>query len=466
MSVNKLSYLLYILLIPLFYSCGEDRTGEYEALIAEDKWIEEVMCDRYLWYYDIPASDKLKFFAEPKDFFPTLLSKNDKFSYIKINTPTTKAISSESSYGFDFILYKDPIVSTSNDRFARVLYVLPNSPASEAGLKRGDWISAVKGQKLTTANYGYLLQGESRKFATAAIVPAAGGAYQWQANDTLTLSASRQIEDNPFYVDTVYNVANRKIAYLMYNSFSTGPNNQAADKAYGDQMRSIFANFKAANVNDFILDLRYNQGGYLTCSQELSSLLAPATALGKVYCSLVFNDKHLKSNFSLNLEEKLTGGANLNLSRLYVITSNLTASASEAVINCLQPYMGTENVILVGTKTVGKNVASEPINSDVYTSFTLYPILATVFNSENKSDYANGIVPTHILDEGSFLTPFYQLGDLRERMLYNTVQLITTGTMPDEKKTEVNPAHLMTPIYNSLDRKKMSGVLIQTKDTK
>ncbi|MEG1839421.1 MAG: S41 family peptidase, partial [Bacteroidaceae bacterium] len=334
------------------------------------------------------------------------------------------------------------------------------------GLKRGDWISAVKGQKLTISNYGYLLQGESRKFATAAIVPAAGGAYQWQANDTLTLSASRQIEDNPFYVDTVYNVANRKIAYLMYNSFSTGPNNQAADKAYGDQMRSIFANFKAASVNDFILDLRYNPGGYLTCSQELSSLLAPATALGKVYCSLVFNDKHLKSNFSLNLEEKLTGGANLNLSRLYVITSNLTASASEAVINCLRPYMGTENVILVGTKTVGKNVASEPINSDVYTSFTLYPILATVFNSENKSDYANGIVPTHILDESSFLTPFYQLGDLRERMLYNTVQLITTGTMPDEKKTEVNPAHLMTPIYNSLDRKKMSGVLIQTKDTK
>lgn len=152
---------------------------------------------------------------------------------------------------------------------------------------------------------------------------------------------------------------------MVYNEFSTGPNNQATDTEYREQMKQIFARFKGQSPDAFILDLRYNPGGYLSCATDLGSYLAPAADLGKVFCTTLYNDisDPQKIDFPLN-----TGLAseNLNLSKLYVLTSKFTASASEAVINCLRPYIGTENVVVIGETTVGKNVAMEPYQDERY----------------------------------------------------------------------------------------------------
>lgn len=42
-------------------SCGEDRSGEYYALIASKTWIYETMQENYLFYEDLPAEDQLDF---------------------------------------------------------------------------------------------------------------------------------------------------------------------------------------------------------------------------------------------------------------------------------------------------------------------------------------------------------------------------------------------------------------------
>ena len=68
----------------------------------------------------------------------------------------------------------------------------------------------------------------------------------WIATDTVKVAASRPVELNPFYIDTIYEVSGRKIAYMVYNEFSTGPNNQATDTEYREQMKQIFARFKRA----------------------------------------------------------------------------------------------------------------------------------------------------------------------------------------------------------------------------
>lgn len=458
----------FFLLTTLFImaSCGEDRSGEYYALIGENVWIEQIMKEHYLWYDSIPAIKETDYFAEPEDFLQKLVytkaqnGKGDPYSYIEIKDASDAArsyLQRTSTYGFDFELMTDP-TGISSHVFARILFVLPNSPASEAGLERGNWISAIGKEELTNNNYGYLMEGGNTTFARESLVFDEEGNSSWIATDTVKVAASRPVELNPFYIDTIYEVSGKKIAYMVYNEFSTGPNNQATDTEYREQMKQIFARFKGQSPDAFILDLRYNPGGYLSCATDLGSYLAPAADLGKVFCTTLYNDisDPQKIDFPLN-----TGLAseNLNLSKLYVLTSKFTASASEAVINCLRPYIGTENVVVIGETTVGKNVAMEPYQDERY-NFILWPVVAYVLNSAGQANYVNGITPDFTLSERNLISPLYPLGNTKEYLLKNTIAYITTGNMPDLPQTEEQVSKGKI-IYNSLIRRSMNGIRLR-----
>ncbi len=443
---------LVVLLTGLFFSsCGEDRTYQYEEKTEKSQWIYKIMDQYYLWYKEMPSVNDYKiFFNEPKTFFSKLLSKKDKYSYIEMGEDT-RFINSTSTYGFDFILYVDPVTQSQSSptRYARVLYVLPDSPAKEAGLKRGDWISAVDGETLTQKNYMALVSGGTTTLTISTLNYQRPDSIYWeQATRTLTLQASRKVEDNPFFVDSVYHLNGKRIGYLMYNKFSTGPNDTGDETQYAYQMQSIFSRFKRENLTDFILDLRYNPGGYLICAQQLGSLIAPDAAMGNVFCSLVFNDKQSDLNQKYLFDKSLTSGYGLNLQRIYIITSEQTASASESLINGLIPFMGEENVILVGEQTEGKNVASLTFESPY--NFKIHPIVATVYNSEDLSDYANGFSPDYEIDEAQYINNLAPLGDIDEIMLNSTLGLIFNIT---GKQTRNIPCPILQPTFNSIELK-------------
>ena len=240
-------------------------------------------------------------------------------------------------------------------------------------------------------------------------------------------------------MNDIYEVNGQKIAYLVYNEFATGPNNEGTESVYNEQMKQIFSQFKAQSPDAFILDLRYNNGGFLQCAQVLGSLLAPASAMGKDFVNLTFNTQAnpqvIRYPFDKNYAD-----ANLDLSKVYILVGKQTASASEAVINGLIPYMGIDNVILIGTKTEGKNVAMQSFKNEAH-GLTLWPVIAFVSNANNEGDYSEGFKPHYQLDENK-LTRWYPLGDPEEYLLKNTLSLITTGTMPDlpsssEEETKV-----------------------------
>ena len=65
----------FFLLTTLFImaSCGEDRSGEYYALVGENLWIEQIMKEHYLWYDSIPAIKETDYFAEPENFLQKLV---------------------------------------------------------------------------------------------------------------------------------------------------------------------------------------------------------------------------------------------------------------------------------------------------------------------------------------------------------------------------------------------------------
>lgn len=424
--------LLGLLCALSFTACEKDDNGIPDNPTENDvnKWIERTMRDNYLWYQDMPEQGSLDFSADPESFFARLLSDQDGkdlssshhyFSSLEKATTTKAIYNDKDSYGFDFAT-SNLRSGNSTYKIAVVIYVLKNSPAEEAGLKRGDWILGVNGEEGTITNYDMLRSGGSVTFQLAK--------YD-DPTDRLVLTrktkigASRSVEDTPFLKDSVYTYGNKRIAYLMYNHFVSGPDGYK-DTAYDEYMRQLFVKFKSQGVNEFVLDLRYNGGGQTSSAQLLASLLAPQSILGKTFCEYEFNDKHKKSNNTspfLSTPEVLAG--NLNLGRLFVLTGQTTASASELVINSLIPsiYLGTANIRLIGQQTLGKTVGMNVYDeSDTY-GWILSPVCFRVYNADHKADYADGFVPNIVIDE--FKSSLVDFGQDNEPLLSEAIAEIT-----------------------------------------
>ncbi len=454
MNKIKSTPLFLFCVIALFSStsCFQDRSKEFEAEIGVTKWIYEVMDNRYLWYEDMPAETSLNYFQDPATFFTSLLSSKDgkssyKYSAIE-SSATTGRSASHLSYGYQYMVYLD---SSSGQVYIRILYVLPGSPAEKAGLKRGWFISEVNGTELTESNYYDLINsGQEAEYMVFYNVNEEGEPVDHQ---TLSITSAVLIQESPFYLDTIYSINSKKVGYLVYNSFDMGTDDTGEDTTYLTEMELLFNRIKQQQPDEFILDLRYNPGGYLYAAQWLASMLVPDERAGERFVYLTFNDK-TSGNEIYNF---INTTANLTLPRLYVIVTGATASASEAVIHGLNPYM---EVNLIGQRTEGKNVGSTRFDSDEY-PWILYPIICYIYNSENSTNYADGFLPEVIINESSYY-PWYDLGDTRELLLNYALGKI----FPEEEATAVSYytrtiTHRFTPTEkSSIGDKRIRGNMI------
>lgn len=418
--------LLGLLALTSLFSCGEDRWKEYYPLTGRDLWMDSVMREVYLWYEDIPSSKSLNFFQNPETFLKSLLSKKDKgFSTVDTidNTPVP-------SYGFDYTLYK---VATSDTTYnALVSYVANDSPAADAGLERGNWIMLVDGDSITKKTEEWLTDGGSRKLRIGKYVVQKDeedeedkGVGVVQEIGDITLPGARAVTEKPVYKTETFGIAGTShiVAYLAYNSFSAGTTENSGE--YNDELRAFSQKCQRDGVNSFVLDLRYNAGGEMECAQLLADILVPADKLESPFAFLQYNDKQTARNRDLILDSQLLqGGANLNLSEVYIITSGTTAGTAEMLINCLKPYM---TVVLIGQTTKGENVATETFLNPKY-PWALRPVVCEVFNSEGEAEYSAGFKPNISVSESSYLEYYLPLGNSDE-ILLNTALGVMVGAI-------------------------------------
>ncbi len=406
-------------------SCDKDEPVNSEY-VKTNQWIYNSMKHDYLFYKDIPDIKKLNLNQVPDSFFVRLLSSQEKgkrsyfFSYLEKKETTTKSANVETSYGFEFTRYNSP-------NGVRVIYVQPNSPASRAGIKRGDWYTAINGTAISANNYQQLISGGAITLTRAYFnASATSPATCLVTNGTINLGAATTVEDNPVFLDTVFTFNNTKVGYLVYNSFTSGPDGYT-DKTYDNLLKTVFAKFKSNGINKLIIDLRFNGGGLLTSCQLLTSMILPSANLGKVMAIEEYNDIKTKeystlygSNYDKTyfLPAASVANQNVNQTELCVICSEFTASASELLINALKPYM---SVTLVGTTTIGKNMGSYEIEDANY-NYILHPITIKIYNSLNQSDYANGFTSDVYFDEYQYGDKFLELGNIQEMVLNETLQ--------------------------------------------
>jgi carboxyl-terminal processing protease len=464
---GRLALFLVVCSPPFLSSCKKatdsvtPSTGVATNSEVND-WILSNMKYNYFWTDKIPVStDKT---LTPDKYFLSLLydwnntanADRDRFSWIKESAAELKASLSGQSKttGMEYKLYYRD--NTQTGVVASVIYVLPGSPAATAGIKRGDIISKVNGQVLTGTNYQDLLQSntDSYTYGFASVV-----------NGTLTDNTqTKQVtalvfQQDPVLLDTTYTIGGKTIGYVVYNQFIPGinPDGIIKDKTYDLKLDNIFGKFKQKGVNELVLDLRYNRGGYVSSSTNLASLIGRNIDASKVFYTQKWNsnvtaDYDKKYGAGWNNQNFISKSTNIggNLSRVYVLTTGSTASASELIINGLRPFM---TVNTIGTTTVGKNVGSITISDDSgRIKWGMQPITFKSANAQGFTDYGGGFTPTVEVKEPSYGMKTF--GDVTEAMLSEAIfQISGTRMARRAASTEVTRPSL----FSSIDSKAGGG---------
>lgn len=451
----------------IFASCGEDRRLEYIGLTAPNVAIEGVMRQNYYWYEDIPESKTLNYFTTPhSDFFKTLLSKQDEISYLE----DPAEMESLKSYGIEF----DASFTFNNDTAyaLRVLYVDSDSPADDVGLMRGDWIIKRNDRFITKNRIDSLYKGSAVKLTLGEyeeIFDENGTSIDhFKEKQTINIGSARITSDDPIHAYKIFIGSNSRIGYLAYNHFISGKTEN--DETYDDALRAISNTFKSQDINELILDLRYNTGGNLKSAQLLGSILVPQEALGSTMCYLNYNALQSSRNEEWFFSNEILGsGSNLNLERIFILTGPSTSSTSDVLINILRPYI--KSIVLVGQPTKGNHTGTHAYSDEEFSPYILHPVDCIISNADNDSP-TEGFAAGYTLNEVTY-TGMKQIGNEEEVLLLSALYLIETGTMPNfnskgevikegEEDEETRATYIKkVPGFNTLKNRPTRGTSIR-----
>lgn len=430
--MKYLSYsriVVFLLLSFLILSCeSDDAPIVYNKDSNEyvNEWMYQQMKKYYRWSTTMPAQGNLS--LNPKEYFKNLLQKEDIYSYaIHPALPDTAPQSLRRSFGFDV-----SFVEFEGKYYGVILYVLAGSPAKNNGLQRGQLITKIDGAVLSAGNYEQLyknmVSSTKLNLETTSFSSKSGFSTPKEISLSQGFSFSQPI---PYQI---ISDKNAKIGYVEIPHFDVGQ---------AQQFLQIFQELKSKSITELVLDLRYNGGGDIASATALSIILAPNIKATDLFIKFEGNanggnvdqsfEQSLKSNESKVSFDALRS-AHPSISRIYILCGNRTASASELIINNLKPYM---NVIALGQKTFGKDVAGFPIEDDRIPGskgWILYPSIYKLFNSRHEGDYSKGINPNIDTAELQGLEVF-PLGNRSEILLSEALKNISgnTGKMKVEK---------------------------------
>ena len=433
----------------VFTSCFEDN-DDNGALASEiNDFVWKGMNAAYLYKQEIPDLDNDRFndseeyasylndYTSPENLFESLIYERDnidKFSlivdkYIELEQYLSGvSLSNGLNYGLVYL------PNSNNEIFGYVRYVNNGSAADLANINRGDIFRSIDNIPLSIDNYSDLL---SQEIYTVNFANYFNNDTEDISDDIIELNDINielqkvPLIKNPVHHYSTLDYSGGKIGYLMYNQFVSN---------YDDYLKTIFSEFKSNSVDELILDLRYNPGGSINSAIVLASLITGQ------FENEIFNTEQWNNdiqNYWINnnpeylINRFTTFQSSLSLSRVYILTTRSSASASELIINCLKPYI---NVVQIGTPTYGKYQASVTLydsenfsNQNVNRShnYALQPLVLKTLNVNGVTDYYNGINPDYEYEERAF--DMGQVGDLNEPMLNFTLDIIESRISLDLK---------------------------------
>lgn len=451
-------YTIVLLLSLSFVGCFDDQDDDPIPDIEVKDFVWKAMNLWYFWQQDVPDladtrfptdaeyNDYLNSFDTPRQLFDAIQFTEDRFSFITDNffelnntlSGTTK------NNGMEFGLVR---INGGPDVLGFVQYVLPNSDAEAQNIQRGDLFLTVDGTQLTETNFRDLLFSDNSDTYTI-------GLAELDSSNNITLTGQTKtltkfvLNENPIHVTNTFTVEGIKVGYLLYNRFLGD---------FDESLNAIFGQFVAEGVQELVLDLRYNPGGSVNSAINLSSMIAGQTDTD-LFLKQRWNDK-LQAVFADDVDRffatSLSNGApisTLNLDKVYILAQGTSASASELVINGLNPYI---EVIHIGNTTVGKNEFSITLfdipdcgflnsstcddNPNPNHTWALQPLVGRNENADGFLDYEDGFTPDTQFIIPEDLGNLGVLGDQTEPLLARAIQHITGNGRAANKSQKPSP---------------------------
>ena len=297
--------------------------------------------------------------------------------------------------------------------------------AANKALRRGDQVVSVDG-----------VSADDNSPAGVAVLNAAffpdtlGVAHEWvfsrtgSADFSVTLTTANVTKVPVLTRSVVSALDGKKVGYLVFND------HLATAEA---QLVEAVNYFNTQGIDDLVLDVRYNGGGYLYIASQLAYMIAgPARIQGRLFELLSYNNKR-GAGSTTPFYNASTGGAalpTLSLPRVYVLTQRDTCSASESIINGLR---GVDvDVRLIGGTTCGKPYGFTAKDN---CGISFFPIEFKGTNAKGFGDYPDGFVPAGAGATGipgcTVADDLTQpLGDSREAMLATALGYRSSGACP------------------------------------
>jgi len=421
-----------------------DRAG---SAFTEKMFLRSWTNELYLWYSEVPELNP-NTVPGVVDYFDLLTTRQvtpsnqpkDRFHFT-FDTDDFIALSQSGQqigYGAELMIVGDG----RPPRRAVVAFVDPGTPAGNGGVTRGMEVVSINGVDFVNDN----TQSGIDTLNAAFFPTTTGRTFNWvfKRPDTTTLSVSltsANITHKPVLFDTTLTQGADTIGYIVFNDH-IGP---AEDQLFD-------AITRLQGVDDLILDLRYNGGGFLDLASELAFMIAgPGPTTGQIFERLVFNDKNLTrdpvtgeallpGNPFFTTAQGLPGSTKtpgtplptLGLPRVYVLTGPNTCSASESIINSLRGV--NVQVFLIGSTTCGKPFGFYPQDN---CGTTYFSIQFQGLNAMGDGDYPDGFAADNQSGPSSIQLPgcsvaddlTKQFGDPTEGRLKAALDFRASGNM-------------------------------------
>ncbi len=361
--IYSLSLVLALLIGLIFInSCEKEKIYP-----SDQDTVSELYSLMNQWYYwkdsisDVDPDD----YTNPNDLLEAMrFEPRDKWSYITTKAEHLQYYEEGTYVGYGFGYAPD------SDGNVRITFLFDDSDLNDFGIQRGWIIKKINGNIIDeNSNLSDLL-----------------GANEIGVSNTMEFeSPTSEIVSETFLkklvtMNTVGNASiieegTNKVGYFVFKSF-IGPSK--------DELTSLFIDFKAEGVNELVIDLRYNGGGRMDVVTHLAGLIIPDNVNGELFVKYLHNSDRSDQDYSANFEQDPNS---LELNKVYFIAGKGSASASEVIINSLDPYI---DAYIVGDDTYGKPVGMYSFSSNI-SDLVYAPISFKLVNALDYGGYYDGL---------------------------------------------------------------------------
>jgi carboxyl-terminal processing protease len=227
--------------------------------------------------------------------------------------------------GISFNIFKDTLLVTET---------IPGGPSEKVGLRAGDRIIQVDGKTIAGTGISNtdvmdMLRGDKGTEVEIKVL-------RRNIDETLGFTIIR--DKIPIYSLDASFMLDKSTGYIKLNKFSA-----TTTEEFGEAMNEL----KKQNIQNLILDLRGNGGGYLKTAVEISDQFLDANKL------IVFTD----GENDPKREYKATSGGTFKEGNLVILVDESSASASEIVSGAVQDW---DRGLIIGRRSFGKGLVQKP----------------------------------------------------------------------------------------------------------